>query len=378
MVSIIVPVYNGEQTILRAVQSVLEQSVPDWELIVVDDGSEDGTGGLLSRLTDPRLIRLWQRHQERSAARNRGLDVARGELVLFLDADDWLMPNTVERLQELARSEPGHGVFVGDVQMCRDDGSVIARMSELVAPLPAESSVLERLVLDRNVVGQNRTAARLEVIRKEEITFDVELAYPEDWVFWLRVVSRSKVLFIPDVLGAYRWHAASTTHRSTAGYRHNQLAQARRKIMRMDFFPGLSVATRTHFFYQLLIEDLSGNGAAQREVVSRPEFLELPNRDRSRLLRLVARDDLMAARDTRQVRFWLDRARAVPGLDFRAELLRLAVAGSPALSRSLLQLVEAFRRKRTSDPLQLPAEVYVAADPDPSAPAGSSAGLHGS
>ncbi|GAB3652555.1 hypothetical protein GCM10027589_10110 [Actinocorallia lasiicapitis] len=104
VVSVIVPVYNCRSTILRCVASVLDQSLADLELIVVDDGSDDGTGELLDALEDPRVVVI---HQWNSggpgAPRNAALERARGEFVFFLDADDWLDLRALERMVGAAR-----------------------------------------------------------------------------------------------------------------------------------------------------------------------------------------------------------------------------------------------------------------------------------
>jgi glycosyltransferase involved in cell wall biosynthesis len=88
-VSVILPVYNGERYVGQAVRGVIDQSFPDWELVVVDDGSTDGTAGAIRRISDDR-IRFIHRPENSgpSAARNIGLNVARGRWVAFLDADD--------------------------------------------------------------------------------------------------------------------------------------------------------------------------------------------------------------------------------------------------------------------------------------------------
>src|SRR5437879_843479 len=105
VVTVVIPTRNRLPLLQESVANVRAQTFTDWELIVVDDASEDGTWSWLSSLADSRIrvIRL-ARHSERSAARNRGLVEARGEFVLFLDDDDRLYPRALERLADaLAR-----------------------------------------------------------------------------------------------------------------------------------------------------------------------------------------------------------------------------------------------------------------------------------
>src|SRR5512144_325229 len=89
-ISIILPTFNRRDTIARAIDSIRQQTFPDWELIVIDDGSTDGTAEAIAGL-DPRLRVVRQENQGCYAARNTGLGVARGRLITFMDSDDaWL------------------------------------------------------------------------------------------------------------------------------------------------------------------------------------------------------------------------------------------------------------------------------------------------
>lgn len=95
-VSVIIPVYQGEKFILGAVKSALRQTYADLEVLVVDDGSTDGTAARLAGISDPRLTVLRQANAGSSAARNRALAQASGEFIAFLDADDRWFPNKLE------------------------------------------------------------------------------------------------------------------------------------------------------------------------------------------------------------------------------------------------------------------------------------------
>lgn len=99
-VSVIVPAYNAEEYIEKCVKSVLDQSFREIEVIVVDDGSKDNTRKILESIKDERLVYCYQNNSGVSTARNRGIDEASGELILFLDADDYFDENMVETLVE--------------------------------------------------------------------------------------------------------------------------------------------------------------------------------------------------------------------------------------------------------------------------------------
>jgi glycosyltransferase involved in cell wall biosynthesis len=97
--SIILPTYNRAKKISLAIQSVLDQSISDWELIVVDDGSTDETKSVVSTYIDRRIQYFHQPNSERAAARNLGIEKATNKWICFLDSDDYYLPNHLETFQ---------------------------------------------------------------------------------------------------------------------------------------------------------------------------------------------------------------------------------------------------------------------------------------
>lgn len=107
MISIIMPVYNGERFVADAIGSIMAQTVRDWELIVVNDGSTDGTQAVLERFAgDPRIRLLRKENGGVSSARNAGIAAATGEYLAFLDADDIWYPDCLETYERLAKAYP--------------------------------------------------------------------------------------------------------------------------------------------------------------------------------------------------------------------------------------------------------------------------------
>jgi glycosyltransferase involved in cell wall biosynthesis len=108
-ISTVIPLYNKGPHIRRALESVRSQSAPPREIIVVDDGSTDGGGEVAQTWADPRLIYIRQENQGEGAARNRGTDAARGELIAFLDADDAWDPDFLATIMRLRKKFPEAG-----------------------------------------------------------------------------------------------------------------------------------------------------------------------------------------------------------------------------------------------------------------------------
>src|SRR5262245_59634926 len=94
-VSVVLPTFNRADTIVRAIRSVVTQTFTDWELIVIDDGSTDGTSILLANL-DPRVIVIRQENRVFTEARNAGIRASRSEYIAFIDSDDEFLPHHLE------------------------------------------------------------------------------------------------------------------------------------------------------------------------------------------------------------------------------------------------------------------------------------------
>jgi teichuronic acid biosynthesis glycosyltransferase TuaG len=124
LVSVIMPAYNAEKFIDASIESILRQTYRNWELIVTDDGSRDGTAAKLAGYADPRIHVLRQENKGVSAARNAALSNMRGEYFTFLDADDLLPENSLAIRMQLAASKPEADFIAGSVSFFSEDGSV--------------------------------------------------------------------------------------------------------------------------------------------------------------------------------------------------------------------------------------------------------------
>ncbi len=124
--SVIVPVFNGARTIGRALDSILAQTHPAHEVIVVDDGSADDTRSVVESYGS-RVRYLRQANQGVSVARNRGVAAATGDWLAFLDADDWFLPDRLRWHAQWIGVDPGLDFLTGDYEYRRPDGSLIGR-----------------------------------------------------------------------------------------------------------------------------------------------------------------------------------------------------------------------------------------------------------
>jgi glycosyltransferase involved in cell wall biosynthesis len=204
-ISIVIPVHQGADTIAEALESALSQDPPPDQVIVADDGSTDP----LERALEPYLDRIDLLRLPQSgvaATRNVACRHASGDFVLFLDADDLLLPGKLEALVRLARKRPDRDILSTDLWFERD-GERAGRFGES-NPFPAERDQ-RRTILERCFVAQ--VAAR----RSRLLAlggFDESLRSGEDWDLVLRMVlSGSLAGFDDAALGVYRIHAGSLT-----------------------------------------------------------------------------------------------------------------------------------------------------------------------
>lgn len=130
--SVIIAVYNGGATLARAIDSVLAQSHPPLEVIIVDDGSTDNTAAVAQRYGES-VRYVYQQNAGVSAARNAGVRLARGEWLAFLDADDWYYPQRLHWHAAWIRRDPSLDFLTGDFEYRRPDGTLIGRSMEKTA-----------------------------------------------------------------------------------------------------------------------------------------------------------------------------------------------------------------------------------------------------
>ena len=204
-VSVIIPVYNGEKYIEEALESVLAQTFRDFEVIVINDGSTDTTEERLAKYQD-RIVYVRQENRGLAATRGRGLELAKGEWIAFLDADDVWLPRKLELQVEFAGRHPEYGIVTTDALSFEGERTVVPSLKEWYRP--ASGNVLENLLFG-NWIPPSAAMIRRECFEKVN-TFDVPPpAFGEDWLMWMQIAAYYPVYFIDEVLVRRRLHSAS-------------------------------------------------------------------------------------------------------------------------------------------------------------------------
>lgn len=203
-VSAIIPTYNRRDLVLRAIDCVLAQTRPVAQVIVVDDGSSDGTREALAARYGDRIEYVWQANAGVSAARNHGLSLARGRYLALLDSDDEWLPEKTQRQVEWLEARPDYGMVLCDVLRVNADGSPIDRFRRR-EQLPEDGQVL-RWVL-RNPALAPVSAMLRRAVYERLGGFDASLRTAEDLDFHLRVARHFPIGVIDEPLArAIRGH----------------------------------------------------------------------------------------------------------------------------------------------------------------------------
>ena len=212
-VSVVIPNYNYLNYLKAAITSVLSQDYPNVELIVVDDGSTDGSIEYLRSLEN-KIILLVQPNSGQSCARNFGLLQSTGEFICFLDADDYWDKTKISKQVDLLIKESVDLVYSG-VNLVTEDG---ARITETLKPSYAgEIARVYQKYPARGIVllGSSNAIFRKSLIHKSGI-FDVNISVSSDWDFFRRYCDFGKVAFLSEPLTYYRQHQENMSKHSSA------------------------------------------------------------------------------------------------------------------------------------------------------------------
>jgi GT2 family glycosyltransferase len=212
-VTVVMPAYQAAGTIEAAVASVVAQTRGDWELVVVDDGSSDGTAARVERLGEPRARVLRKENGGPAAARNAGIATARGRLVSFLDADDLWLPTYLETMTAALDATPSAGFAYTDAWVLDDVTGRIRRTTAMAfqrQPAGPETDAATLLAeLTRTNFVYTSTTVRREVLEAVG-GFRPSLQAAEDYELWFRIAAHGYgAVRAPGILAIHREWAGS-------------------------------------------------------------------------------------------------------------------------------------------------------------------------
>ena len=196
LVTVIIPTYNRANQISRAIHSVQAQSYKHWELLIVDDASNDDTAKIISNIADSRIQYIrHETNQGAAAARNTALAQAKGEYIAFLDSDDEWIPAKLEKQVIYFEQLPASvgliytGALIVDSTEYKDKKMPVYR-----------GNLLRQLLLENVIVGGGSSPMIRKAVLNSVASFDIKLPARQDLDFWVRISQHYLIDFIDEVL----------------------------------------------------------------------------------------------------------------------------------------------------------------------------------
>lgn len=211
-VSVIMPAYNAEKYIAESIESILNQTFGDFEFIILDDASSDGTWDIINSYAqkDSRIFPVKnERNLNIAENRNKGLALAKGEYIVWQDADDISLPTRIEKLVNYMDSHPKVGICGSYIQSFNEKGDLDVRV------YAEEDKLLRRTIFKFSPVSQPAAIVRREVFEQVG-NFNAKYPPAEDLDLSFRIGEFYEFGNIPEVLFRYREHSESTTQKNLA------------------------------------------------------------------------------------------------------------------------------------------------------------------
>lgn len=236
-VSVVIPLYNKVEFVERALQSVFDQTLQPIEIVIVDDGSSDGGAELVERIDDAGIRLIRQANAGVSAARNRGIETAKGELIAFLDADDEWMPDFLETIVRLHSNYPTAGAYATAYTIIEADGSAIAPLLVNIPPAPWEGLLdnyfRSSMPIDRRLISKIKSCKEFHFgepvwssavavkksVFKETGGFAVGEPQGEDLDMWGRIAIKYPIAYSNKICSVY----------------HNEVSPFRKVVKELPF-----------------------------------------------------------------------------------------------------------------------------------------------
>jgi glycosyltransferase involved in cell wall biosynthesis len=213
LVSVVIPSYNHSKFIGRAIKSVLTQTYENFEIIIIDNHSEDDTDKILKKIHDHRIrvIKIYNKGII-AASRNKGIKEAKGEWVAFLDSDDIWYPRKLEVLIDFAKKNPNYDL------MCSDELRVdrVSQQNKLQVYGPVKRNIYRELVFFGNFISTSSVIIKKNFLVRSNLLFREKKDFitSEDYDFWILLAAKgAKFKFIHKVLGEYIIHEENNSRK---------------------------------------------------------------------------------------------------------------------------------------------------------------------
>lgn len=257
LISVIIPAYNAERTILETIESVQQQTFSDFELIVINDGSTDRTLERLDTVEDPRLQIFSYSNGGLPVARNRGISHATGEFIAFLDADDLWTPDKLELQLAALQHRPEAGVAYSWTYFMDDQG----KSFHVGEPIFFEGNVYAKLLVSNFIASGSNPLIRRQAIESVG-EFDSTLRAAEDWDYWLRLAPRWPFVIVPKPQIFYRLSSGAMSSKVEVMEKYNLIVLERAFQLappELQYLKNQSLANVYQYMTQLCLTRVIGS-----------------------------------------------------------------------------------------------------------------------
>lgn len=228
LVSVILPVYNGEKYLDEAIKSILSQSYKRFELIIIDDGSKDKSLSIIKRFKDSRIKVYSQTNKGLAKTLNRGISLSKGTYIARQDQDDFSYPNRLEKQVNYLNINPRCGLVGTWAEIWEGNNKKTRRSHKH----PSINKLLQFFLLFNNPFVHSSVMIRKTALKEVGLySTDKSRQPPEDYELWSRIAQKYELANIPEILHAYR-EVPKSMSRSKLGFKSKVVKISRENLGR--------------------------------------------------------------------------------------------------------------------------------------------------
>ena len=235
VISVLMPVYNTESFIAESIESILNQSFTDFELIICNDASTDSSKEIIEQYKDPR-VRYFENEKNLGivATRNKLFSLARGEFLAIMDADDISLPKRLEKQLKFLQKNPEYGV-------CGTWAKKIDNQSKTLGyiQMPVHNDDIKVNLLFQSSFVQSTVCLRKSALN--DLQYDPNFIVAEDYDFWERLSHKTKMYNLPKYLALYRWHESNISKKKEESIQNNRRTIIKRQLVKLTSLTSLEL-----------------------------------------------------------------------------------------------------------------------------------------
>ncbi len=208
LVSVLMPAYNSGKYIAESIESILNQTFTDFELIIVNDGSTDNTVGIITQYLHDKRVKLFHNEKNKGLAytRNKCLELAHGTFLANLDSDDIALPDRLVKQIEVMQKYPNVGVCCSWFEYFGGEEN-----SHFICETQKEQALIKIELLFGCIIGNSTVMLRADVLKQNKLNYHADYPPCEDYHVWSQLITHTAFYTIPEILVKYRTHPENTS-----------------------------------------------------------------------------------------------------------------------------------------------------------------------